>query len=582
MLKNIIAIGRKYSTEYPREFWLVLFGLFMSSLAEGLGIAAILPTLRIISGKTITENPEFLDTIFLNALASLHIPPTQVGFLVFVMSAFALKALILYFTMRTVCRAVATINAGFRQKIIDATLRASWSYFASLKPGSAANAVAMEGNSAANAYWTFSNIVSQCLSILIYLTISAMLSPGVTLASVVIGAGLIFVLRKIIRRTKEASASAAAAYNDLSSTIVDGLTGFKPIRVMAQEGNLQQILLRASAQLKDAQSRIAFSKEALSIFQELFIVIFSLAVIIALATLANMAFEQIVVLCLLFQRTLGQVGRIQSFHNRLAISEGFRVSLEKKIDEALAKEEKKARGSAASFNEGIMLDSVSFSHGDQQVLHDVSANIPFGTLTAITGPSGAGKTTLIDLITRLQVPSSGQIFIDGTPLEAVNTESWREMIGYVQQDHFLFHDSIFNNVVLSNEGLTEKHVEDALRLAGAWSFVSELPSGMHSIVGAGGGSLSGGQRQRIAIARALARKPRLLVLDEPTTALDPMAEAEICGTLRSLAGRMTILVVSHQDAIRRIADRVFELRDGQITRIYSRNSSNAVADVATA
>ena len=147
------------------------------------------------------------------------------------------------------------------------------------------------------------------------------------------------------------------------------------------------------------------------------------------------------------------------------------------------------------------------------------------------------------------------------PLSEIDPISWRQRIGYVPQDLLLFHDSILRNVSLGDESIERGQVEQALKDAGAWDFVSSLPDGMDQLVGERGSLLSGGQRQRIAIARALVGGPRLLVLDEATTALDPVTEAAICQTLASLKGRVTILSISHQHAMRRVADVAYELEN---------------------
>jgi ATP-binding cassette subfamily C protein len=150
------------------------------------------------------------------------------------------------------------------------------------------------------------------------------------------------------------------------------------------------------------------------------------------------------------------------------------------------------------------------------------------------------------------------------PLERVDLKQWRRMIGYVPQETLLLHDSIFINVSLGDADITEREAEKALQKAGMWEFVQTMPKGIHSSVGQRGLKLSGGQRQRIAMARAIVRKPKLLVLDEATTALDPENEAAICHTLRKLRGEITILVISHQTAVLEVADRAYRLQDGAV------------------
>jgi len=192
--------------------------------------------------------------------------------------------------------------------------------------------------------------------------------------------------------------------------------------------------------------------------------------------------------------------------------------------------------------------------------------IPAGEWTSITGASGQGKTTLVDLVTGLLRPQRGDVRVDGTRLSDLDLHAWRRKIGYVPQETLLLHESIFTNVTLGDPGLDEGDVERALRAAGAWGFVSALPEGMHWWVGERGARLSGGQRQRIAIARALVHRPKLLILDEATSGLDPETEAEICATLEALRGDLTILAISHQTGLVDQAGVVYGVEDGRVTR----------------
>jgi ATP-binding cassette subfamily C protein len=191
----------------------------------------------------------------------------------------------------------------------------------------------------------------------------------------------------------------------------------------------------------------------------------------------------------------------------------------------------------------------------------------------MVGPSGSGKTTIVDLVTGLLQPQQGEIWLDDQPLEQVDQKSWRRMIGYVPQETLLLHDTIRNNITLGDPDLSEKDAEEALRATGAWEFVQSMPQGMQTIVGERGGKLSGGQRQRIAIARAIVHKPKLLILDEATSALDPQSESDICETMLQLRGQLTILTISHQEALVGIADKTYHVLDGKIVRTEERPAS---------
>ncbi len=152
----------------------------------------------------------------------------------------------------------------------------------------------------------------------------------------------------------------------------------------------------------------------------------------------------------------------------------------------------------------------SFAYGDHRILDNVSFSIPAGVITCLVGDSGSGKTTIADLVIGLITPESGTIRVDGHDLAALHVHSWRHSIGYVPQENLLLHDSILHNVALGDPSLKREDAEHALKIAGAWDFVSRLPDGIDSVVGERGTLLSGGQRQRVMIARALAHHPKLL------------------------------------------------------------------------
>jgi ATP-binding cassette subfamily C protein len=215
----------------------------------------------------------------------------------------------------------------------------------------------------------------------------------------------------------------------------------------------------------------------------------------------------------------------------------------------------------------VRLERVSFSYADKQVLSDVSMNIPAGQLTALVGTSGAGKTTIADLIIGLHRPEGGEIYVDGVAMGQLDIVAWRQTVGYVPQETFQFHDSIFQNVALGDPSISRDDVEAALNKAGAWEFVSQLPEGIDTVIGEAGAKLSGGQRQRVAIARALVRKPTLLVLDEVTTALDPSTEAAVSTTLKGLRGSVTILAISHQPALVERADTVYRVEGQRVWKV---------------
>jgi ATP-binding cassette, subfamily B, bacterial len=213
----------------------------------------------------------------------------------------------------------------------------------------------------------------------------------------------------------------------------------------------------------------------------------------------------------------------------------------------------------------LRFSSVSFAYGDGPlVLHDVSFTVPAGLTVALVGSTGSGKSTIASLAVRLVDPVAGQVSLDGTGLPDLSAAALATSVGLVPQIPFVFDDTVRGNVSLGRDGVDDAAVQSALRLAEAERFVAGLPGGLDTELGERGTSLSGGQRQRITLARALAGRPRLLVLDDATSAVDPRVEAAILNALRSGDAGASILVVAYRRATIALADLVVYLEQGKV------------------
>lgn len=196
-------------------------------------------------------------------------------------------------------------------------------------------------------------------------------------------------------------------------------------------------------------------------------------------------------------------------------------------------------------------------------LDGVTLSLPPGSVTALTGPSGAGKSTLADVLCGLLTPDEGTLRVAGEPVLGAGRRAWREHVAYVQQDPFLFHASIRDNLLWARPGASEAELRACLAAAAA-DFALALPDGLDTLVGDRGARLSGGERQRIALARGLLRAPRLLILDEVTSALDAANEATIANAIAALRGRFTIVIIGHRGALSALAERTVRLENGRI------------------
>jgi ATP-binding cassette, subfamily C, bacterial len=553
---------------YPRRSILIVVLLFLSGLAEGLGVASLLPLLELAIGDPASE-PSGVSRFAADMLGRVGLQPTLGVLLVGLVVAMTAKGAFMWLSVRQQGYAVASIATDLRLMLIRAFLKARWGYFIRQRAGHMANAIGTEAQRASMAYSAVCSLLAKVVQVLVYATVAFLVSATVAIAALVAGSLLVLLLSGLVKVARDAGRRQTVLVKSLSARLIDALYGIKPIKAMARESHLQPLLEAETRELNEAQRRQVLASGVLSSFKEpLLIVVIALGLFVVM-TRGAVSFESLLIMVFLFHRLVGKVQALQGTYQDLVKSESAFWSLLGSVQVAEDNAETvTGRVRPPELNKGIALLEVSFSYGDAQVLHGASLTIPAGQLTAIIGPSGAGKTTIADLLLGLYQPDTGSITVDGIPLADIDLAAWRSQIGYVPQEMLLFHDTICNNVTLGDESIPDEDVVAALQAAGAWSFVEGLDDGIDTLIGEHGARLSGGQRQRIALARALVGKPRLLVLDEVTTALDPRTEANICSTLRTLAGRdVTIVSISHQPAMRRIADVVYRVEHGTIDQV---------------
>ena len=246
----------------------------------------------------------------------------------------------------------------------------------------------------------------------------------------------------------------------------------------------------------------------------------------------------------------------------------------------LEAEQPRAHGVALPpIQQGVMFDNVSLRYANgQQALRDVDLQLNVGELVAVVGPTGAGKTSLAYLIPGYYRPTQGRVLIDGTDIDAVDTESLRAQISYVFQEHLLLNESIRSNLLLANPSATDADVIAACETAGAMEFIGRLPAGLDTELGQSGDTLSVGQKQRLCIARGLVRDTRILILDEPTAALDPQAENALVRSLRAAAQGRLVVVIAHRLSTVRRADRIVFMEDGAVRDVGTHDALMAQAD----
>ena len=559
-----------FSRTYPAQSALVLGSLVLASLFEGLGLTTLLPLLTARSGDAASGAQSGVGGVVARVLGVVGLTPTVGVLLVIVVAGMVLKSALVLVANRQVGYTVAHVATDLRLGFIRSLLSARWEYYLRQPVGALANSLATEATRGAESYFYAATVVALVVQTIVYSIVALLVSWQATLVALAAGAVFVVVLNRLVHMSRRAGAKQTRLLRSLLARLSDNLQSVKPLKAMARE-NLANVLLEGdTTQLNRALQKDVFSREALRALQEPMLAILIAAGLYVALVRFGMSLASVMLLAFLLVRVLLYLSRMQREYQRMVTCESAYWALQSAIDGARKESENPPGGATPALRHAIRFENIGFQYRDQWVLRNVALTMPAGGITVIVGASGAGKTTVVDLVTALLRPQEGEIWIDDLPLQRVDWRAWRRMIGYVPQDTLLLHDTVANNVTLGDPELTRADAEAALRAAGIWDLVSGLPEGLDTVVGERGGKLSGGQRQRVAIARALAHKPRLLILDEATSALDPETEAAICRTLEALRGDLTIIAISHQSPLVGVADRVYRMGDGTASLVADR------------
>ena len=543
--------------------WLVLFCLLLAGISEGVGLATLLPLLSLAINEEAGETST-LAIYVEQALALFGLTPTLGVLLSLVVGGIVLKCILTMIAMKYVGYALAEVATGLRAELIKRLLSVRWGYFTQQPLGRIANAVSVDATRSGHAYLMAANFQVNVIQTAIYSLVAALVSWHLALAALAFGGAIALSLHFLVRITKKAGRRQTERTSELVIYLSDALSNIKPLKAMAKAGKFANLFDRKIEQLKSALRRQVVSQNALKNLEEMLV-----ATVIGIGfffatTRWDVPVSQLLVMGVLLFQTVSSVGKMQRQFQKAVLLESPYWSMRALIAEAEAACEVNSGTRVPTLDKGCRFEEVSFAHNSTPVLDRVNLEVPAGSLTVITGASGAGKTTLTDLLLGLHQPAGGRILIDGLPLDEIDLQAWRGQVGYVPQELILFHDTILANVTLGDPRIGEAEAREALEAAGVWDFVAGLPEGLQSVVGEKGAKLSGGQRQRIALARALAGKPKLLILDEVTSALDPETERAICRNIDALSRDMTVLAITHREAWTDIAERTYRIESGGV------------------
>jgi ATP-binding cassette subfamily C protein len=544
----------------------VMLCLIIAGFADAVSIGAIVPAIALLDPSAAGSAAPLV--VNARRVFEQFGVEMSIGTLaIFIAASMTLKSLLSFGALAIAALSRTRLLTRLRHELIGALLSARWSFFAEQRFGKIANTTGNDIIQAGNAYMSTARYIAGLFQTIACVIVALMVSFQATAVALGVAFFLMISLRIFIGSSYRSGLKHLRRTANLVSLLTDTLNNLKALKTMNRKEPIAALLAKQSEGAQRAKMKQELLKSGLQNLQQaLTAIIFAAGLYFAVMSLKMPLAELLGVGVFVFRIVVTFSRSQQMLQGATENEAGYWRSLAL-IEETRAAVEDDPGKQLPTLDRSCIFDRVGFSHGSKPILNDISLVIAKGEVTVLQGASGAGKTTIIDLLTGLYRPSSGRILVDDADLTDISLQKWRNIIGYVPQELTLLHTSVIENITLGDVAIGEERVWQALALAGAADFIRELPNGLHADVGEMGAKLSGGQRQRLALARAIVARPKLLILDEVTSALDPETERDICDRINALAGEFTIVAITHRPAWSRIASRLYKIAGGKVAEV---------------
>jgi len=550
----------------PRKAFLALGLMVCLSLTEGVSLLMLIPLLQLVGLDVQQGSIGRLAELISSFFSAIGIHPTLLAVLSIYVLIVIIHSLVRRWETSTSLSLEYEFVVRLRQKLYQAIANTNWLFFARNRVSDFTHALTIEMERVGAATYYILNLMATGVVAIVYILFAIKLSAMMTGLVFLCGGALIFILKNKAGIAYETGEGLSEAMSNLYNAVSEHLGGMKIAKSYGTEDHHVDIFRRLSEQVRHRYTRAVQNQAEINYWFNIgSVIILSLILYVSIQIL-SIPTAGVLLLLFLFARVMPKFSSIQqnfqSFINMLPSFSRI-MELQKRCEEAA--EPKTQKYEKMDIRNGIKFEKVSFRYNSNSpIIKDLDLIIKAGETTAIVGPSGAGKSTIADLVMGLIAPNQGRILVDGMGLSPERMKAWREKIGYVPQDTFLFHDTLRSNLLWAKPDASEEEIHQSLKLAAAEEFTSELPKKLDTILGDRGVLVSGGERQRIALARALLRRPFLLILDEATSSLDSENEKRIQNAIEKIHGQMTILVISHRLSTIRGADVIHVIEGGHL------------------
>ena len=538
----------------------------LTGFTQGIGLLMLIPLLGIVGiFQNQAKNSKFVGEM-IDFINKTGLPQGIVSILIFYILVVSLNSWLNSYQTVNNAKIQQSFVRHLKDKLYTSIGHSQWLFISRMKLSDLAHILTSEVQLSGQVIFQLLRLSSTVITILAYLAVAFMLSAQMAFLSL-IGAVLLLVIgRKKNQNAYSIGKASQKSMKKVFQIVIEHLSGMKVAKSFAEEDRYIAEFIQYSEDVEKRKIDYArLSSRTSLVFSIGTVVLLSLYVYLAIEVVGLPA-TTLLVLIYIFSRLLPRVSTLQTAYQSILQSLPAFTSVNDLQNQCNLYREQIIRnpGDIAKIGGTIQIQNITFSYGQKPLFENFSLIIQTNSIVCFTGKSGSGKTTLADIILGLLKPSSGQILIDGKVLNEEILFGWRKSIGYVTQESFLFNDTIRNNLLWTNQNATEAEIREALVQSSADEMVEKFELGLETMVGDRGAKLSGGERQRLALARALVRKPTMLILDEATNALDPVNEGKIIEALERLKGKTTILIITHKPEMLSLADRIISVEKGKI------------------
>ena len=571
MFKPIIDIFRylKIFQVYLGIRMYFIYGLgVIASISEGIGILMLLPLLQSLDNDiSVNESDGGINQSLYNLIDFFGFSDSIISILLLISIAFIIKGIITFFALGLTASLIGQLLKEIKVKLFNLYSRMSYNYFSSKNTGDLINLINEQPTKSLEAFKQLSLLGSHFINTVVLMSLAFLMTFSFGLMALGLGIILLILFLRMNLYVQNLSRISAEENGVLTKWLIQTLHGFKYLISTNQIKSIKLYIDNSISILTSAQIKSGVAAAFTQSVREPIAVLFIMLIVYVQIFIFDLRLEPILVSIALFYRALNSTLAVQSAFQGTFQHIGSMELVHNEFLNQVKHESRDGYQVINSFDQGIIFTNTSFKYtnSDKGALNDININIPVRSSVAIVGESGAGKTTLVDLITLTNEPQKGEILIDNIPSINLNKSSWRNQIGYVSQDTLIFDDTIGNNISMwkSNKSNNED-LRDAAIKANILEFIESLPEGFDTRVGDRGILLSGGQKQRIFIARELYRKPSLLILDEATSSLDSESEKSIQESIELLKGKVTVIVIAHRLSTIKNVDQIYLIDKGKL------------------